>query len=856
MDNRSVVSSQSDPDSRHQPASSVRRGGKQKSIKRRVIRLVLIPGVVAVLLWLVASGYLVFNGFYDREVANSVRNVSIPAVTGLSSVQQERRLSIAYLAQPSIGLQSLIAQRQQTDQRLSTLRTVANSALSLAPASIKTRWKALTNELDQLPGIRTTIDSGSADRQHVYDFYNGLLDAATSLFDTQARVVPDVTASQGGIAGTEIFHASDVMSRAGSIITEAFGTHTLSRTDYLQFVSLVGAYHAQLADLAHHMRPDVQKRYAQITAGASWKRLVATENTLIADGRWTDRVPRGLGVTATSWEALTTAVSNDLINLTVMQADEVSAQALHTGNNQLLTALLGSLIALAIAIGAIVWAVRQSQVLVDRALSVRLSQLGRDASMVVDKRLPEMMDRLRRREKVDPEVELPNHDYGSDEIGQLADVLNRSLQVAVSAAVDEAATRAAGTAMLMGVARRPQSPLQHGLQVIEDLQSRIGDEALLAELFDINHQLAQTRRFLENLIILAGGQTGRRFQRPVPMRRLLLAAIGETRQYQRISIRRVADVALAGNAVAGTTHLLAELLDNALAFSPPESAVWISCVRAARGVVLEIEDAGLGMLPTDLARANELLATAPTPDVTALRDGSQVGLWVVAELAKRSGIQVTLRASAYGGLLAIVLVPDRLITSDADADAQSDLIEREPALSAAATGASQGGTGSGTSLLAASSLADGGGWLEMPPITAPATIDGPMNADDETWPAPTQHNGVGQRTERPDDTMSEHEPNSISEEPLPPESSVLMAGGADVPLPPYAARPPLPERQPQQHLAPELRDDNQPGQESAEPVRSPEEIRERFALYQKGWRAGRVQDNVETSTSFDQDRKA
>ncbi len=103
----------------------------------------------------------------------------------------------------------LITQRQQTDQRLSTLRSVANSALALAPQSIKTRWKTLTDRLDQLPSIRSTIDAGTADRQHVYNFYNGVLDAATDLFDTQARVVPDVTATQGGIAATETFHASD-----------------------------------------------------------------------------------------------------------------------------------------------------------------------------------------------------------------------------------------------------------------------------------------------------------------------------------------------------------------------------------------------------------------------------------------------------------------------------------------------------------------------------------------------------------------------------------------------------------------------------------------------------------------------
>ena len=259
------------------------------------------------MLWLVASGYLVFTGFYDREVASSVRQVSIPAVTGLSSIQRERRLSIEYLAAPSTGLQGLIDQRRQTDQRLSTLRGVAQSALRLAPSSIKTRWKALTDYLDQLPGIRSTVDSGAADRRHVYDFYNSLLDAATDLFDTQARVVPDVTATQGGIAAVETFRVSDVMSRAGSIITGAFGSRRLSSDDYLEFVNLVGAYHAEFANVAPHFRPDVQTRYAAIVASGPWKSLVAAENALISAGPWAIGVPRGLTVTAAAWEALTSA---------------------------------------------------------------------------------------------------------------------------------------------------------------------------------------------------------------------------------------------------------------------------------------------------------------------------------------------------------------------------------------------------------------------------------------------------------------------------------------------------------------------------------------------------------------------
>jgi signal transduction histidine kinase len=806
---------------------------------------VLIPSVVAVVLWLVASGYLVFTGFYDREVASSVRQVSIPAVTGLSSIQRERRLSIAYLAEPSTGLRGLIDQRQETDRRLSTLRTVAQSALQLAPSSIKTRWKALTEYLDQLAGIRSTVDSGAADRKHVYDFYNGLLDTATNLFDTQARVVPDVTATQGGIAATDTFRVSDLMSRAGSIITGAFGSRRLSPDDYLEFVNLVGAYHAQLANVAPYFRPNAQTQYAALVAGAPWKNLVAAENALISSGQWTTGAPRGLTVTAATWDAVTTAVSDALISLTIAQADEVSAQALDTGNNQLLTALIGSLIALAVAVAAIIWAIRQSHVLVDRALSVRLAKLGSEAATVVDQRLPDMLDRLRRREKVDPAVELSNQDYGSDEIGQVAAVLNRSLQVAVGAAVNEASTRAAGVAMLMGVARRPQAPLQHGLQVIEDLQSRIGDEQLLAELFDVNHQLAQTRRFLENLIILAGGQTGRRFHKPVAMRRILLAAIAETRHYQRITIRRTADVALLGGAVAGSTHLLAELLDNALAFSPPESEVWVSCSQATRGVVVEIEDAGVGMRPDDLERANELLATAPTPDVTVLRDGSQVGLWVVAELAKRGGIQVTLRTSAYGGLLAIVLLPNRLIA------AEPEVLSTEPAYAAAALP----GAGAGLHAISSGPVAvatlpsrpkatDNGHGYPLRP-TAPFYTADAMHGNGSGRPLDDPDTAEETRYDRPDDPMSDEQQRTDTTD-LPPSTSPLpWVGSTAVPEPQSASRPPLPERQPQQHLAPELHDAaNAAVRESAQPARSPEEARARYARYQQGRSAGRIDETA------------
>lgn len=817
------------------------RGGQQNSIKRRVIRLVLIPSVVAVVLWLVASGYLVFTGFYDREVASSVRQVSIPAVNGLSSIERERRLSIVYLNEPALGQRSLQDQRALTDKLVSSLRAVAPSALRFAPNSISTRWNSLTGYLDQLPQIRSTVDSGKATQARVYEFYDALLTAAADLFDTQAREVPDVTATQGGISATEVFRASDMMSRAGSIMVGAFGAEKLSTNDYLQFVSLVNSYHAALSDVAPHFWPQAQQQYQELIASSAWKELTAAENSLIAHGKWSHGVPHPLPVTPARWESLTTAVSDSLIQLTITQADQVSAQAFDTGSSQLWTALAGSLIALVIAIAAILWAIRQSQVLVDNALSVRLVQLGRDAAAAVNQRLPEMLDRLRRHERVDPAVELTGQDYGDDEIGQLADVLNTSLQVAVGAAVEEASARAAGITMLMGVARRPQRPLQHGLQIIEKLEGKIGDETILAELFDVNHQLAQTRRFLENLVILAGGQTGRRFHRPIQVRRVLLAAVAETRQYQRITVRRTANVTLVGSAVAGTTHLLAELLDNALAFSPPESEVWVGCSQSAKGVAIEIEDAGVGMKPADLERVNELLATAPTPDVTALKDGAQIGMWVVAELAKRNGIQVSLRTSAYGGLLAIVLLPERAIATEQDSAGP------KPAYGVAALTASGSDTlptlSSPTAVAtlpnAPLSTAGADGHSREPHTTAPNGTGPAAASNGFSWPTQRSRTGEGRHNDRPGGMMTDNQPRITPTDPPRPESLPSGSGSTTLPERSPASRPPLPARNPQEHLAPELRDEvGGASAESAEPARSPEETRARFTRYQQGWRAG------------------
>lgn len=651
-----------------------RRANRAESIKQRVVRVALIPSVALILLWSAAALYLGGTGFYDQQVASSVRSVSIPAVTGLASVEKERQLSMAYLAAPHVDLQPLLAQQKLSDQGLSAMQSAAGPALANAPQSILDRMAALTKYLDQLPNIRGRIDAGVATTTEVSTFYNGLLDAATQMFGTQARVVPDAAVVPGAIAAENVFHISDLMSRAGSLISGALAANKLNQADYLQFTNLVGAYHALLDNTNPDLRPDVQDQYLRLRGTPAYQDMVAAENSIIAHGAWTGGIPGGLGVNAATWQSLTNTVSAALADMTITQADQVSAQALSDGNTQLLQLGIALVVALLVVIGSIWWARRQSSVLVDSALVTRLAKLRTDAQDLVGVRLPEIVGRLRSGDVVDTAEQLPELHYGQgDEIEQVATAISAALREAVTAAAGEAQARNALNTVFRGIARRNQLPLYNLLSLLDSLEQSEQDSTALERLYRLDHEATRARRNSENLIILSGGDLGHHLPGPVRMRDVLRSAISETHEYQRVKLKGVVpDVAIASDAVTGLIHLIAELLENAARFSPPSYEVLVRSMPAQAGVIVEVEDRGLGIPEDRRERVNSMLADPPEVDVMAIGDGSQLGFWVIASLIKRFGFKVALRESDYGGILAIVRVPNKLvITESAEGTSQN-----------------------------------------------------------------------------------------------------------------------------------------------------------------------------------------
>src|SRR5690606_26980622 len=134
----------------------------------------------------------------------------------------------------------------------------------------------------------------------------------------------------------------------------------------------------------------------------------------------------------------------------------------------------------------------------------------------------------------------------------------------------------------------------------------------------------------------------------------------EIEDYLRVDVTVPHGHSLVGNAVTDVIHLLAELIENAVLFSPPHTRVQVRGESVARGFALEIEDRGLGIDPEEMKRLNERLANPPEFD---LADTDRLGLFVVARLAQRHGIRVALRPSPYGGTTAIVLLPQKLVVA-------------------------------------------------------------------------------------------------------------------------------------------------------------------------------------------------
>ena len=256
----------------------------------------------------------------------------------------------------------------------------------------------------------------------------------------------------------------------------------------------------------------------------------------------------------------------------------------------------------------------------------------------------------------------------------LADVHQPTAQVLVSlldTVVNEvgSAERRGASAMsaCANAAARIQAQTTRMLSELREMEQRHGDDKVFADLMELDHRVSQMGRLADSIALLAGGRSGRRWTKPIPMESVLRGAMGRIDAYQRVRLHSTSTAAVAGYAAEGVMHALAELMDNAAAFSAHGSEVHVYVEDEDAGVVVTVEDSGLGMRRRERTRAEGLVAE---PFNLSTLPGTRLGLAVVGRVATRYGLSVNFRPSSRGGTGVVLMIPRSLIAQPRPAVAE------------------------------------------------------------------------------------------------------------------------------------------------------------------------------------------
>ena len=248
----------------------------------------------------------------------------------------------------------------------------------------------------------------------------------------------------------------------------------------------------------------------------------------------------------------------------------------------------------------------------------------------------------------------------SDELGEIARAFDELRRELLRLAVGEASQHGKLNTTFTDLSHRGQSLMERQLRLLQHLEQGEPDAERLAALFRVKRIGTRMHRYSENLLILVGHEPSGGWHQPVALAHVIRAAVSELEEFQRVSATAQPDVAIVGPAVNDVVHLLIELTENATSFSAADMQVDISGrALTSGGVLLEITDRGVGMTPKELAHANWALENPPTADTNIPK---WIGLLVVARLAARHGIGVRLQPADFGGLTALVWLPDDILT--------------------------------------------------------------------------------------------------------------------------------------------------------------------------------------------------
>src|SRR5271157_1475856 len=423
--------------------------------------------------------------------------------------------------------------------------------------------------------------------------------------------------------------------------------------------ALTTALSEELVDKASFettVMPAEQSFFSNTVAGPKVNEAEGIEDLILTSGQL-DTTPLNISQNKapTEWYQAMSSTIDDMQTVEQQVARNIVArsQVLQGGAEQSarFTAILTVVVLLLVLIATLV---------VARSLVLPLRRLRAGALDIATVQLPERVRQLAEAEDPAASLEVvPIDVLSTDEIGQVARAFDQVHSEAVRLAGDEAMLRNSFNAMFVNLSRRSQALIERLARTIDSLEQNEEDPDRLSYLFSMDHLVTRMRRNSENLLLLAGHDSARKWSEPVSLADVARAATSEIEQYARVVLSVQPGVAVSGQAVSDVVRLLAEIIENATIFSPKDTQVRVSAQElTSGGVLIEVSDSGVGISDARLAEMNLRLINPPVIDVSVSR---HMGLFAVARLAERHGVRVRLRPGSPQGLTALVWLPDSVI---------------------------------------------------------------------------------------------------------------------------------------------------------------------------------------------------
>jgi signal transduction histidine kinase len=631
--------------------------GRLRSIRLRLLLPIVVATAGLLVLGVVQTRFAL-NTSLDARRAQVMAGTAIATVRLAYRVEQEVAESDALHFRGGSAGAALVENAQgETDLAAGRFRSTVAAARAVAPP--------LRGVLDlaerALGGLRPVRDNVRALKpgQLAGDRYADLSRALIAVADALPTQLSDAQLAATARAVGAIAAAEHLGAQQRDLLSQVFRRGTLAPGDVADLAVLTGAQEERFAEFTRDASKEELDRYDKMVRSDE----VVAANMMRGRVLAAHLDPAALKVDPDVWYI---AQSNTLRRLhftelrlsNYLDASSRDRQQRAQTSSLLTSTATGLLVLLAFS-AALLFGVRTSRrlrALRGAALAIAYTELPGAIATLSDAGEPgDVRSALHASVGHADKLIVP----GVDEIGEVGAALGAVHRQALRLAAEQALLRLDVAGLFVALSRRGQSLIHRQIQLIEEFEQVEIDPDRQERLYQLDHLAARMRRNEENLLVLAGGEPGRRVTQPVLLEEVIQAAVSEIEDYDRVEAVSVAEIGIAARAVRDLVHMLAELLENATTYSPPASRVRLSARRGIEGVSLTVFDEGIGMQP---ALVTELNTRLSRPTMLTAELAGTMGLLVVARLAARYGITVELRSSPGGGTAALVALPNTILT--------------------------------------------------------------------------------------------------------------------------------------------------------------------------------------------------